>query len=1121
VFSVFILTVLAAATPSAADLRSLQADRNVGLAALEEGNLAEATRRFASVRRLAPSDPLGWADGAVAAMRARDLETAGRFLTEALRLSGGDPRVLALEGARRELAGDLGGAAEAFERAAAASPKDVASLWAAARIRSAGGAEDRRRAMADLDRALAEAPANVFLLVRLLELARQTDDSAAAASAHARLSRLVAGDARLDRALAEATAAADAGDAKAADLKYRIVENLLKATPRYQQSRRDVEPGVVGLPLEDWSEPLASAVRARAGEPIPVRYARRSEADAGLAGVAGAVAIRVAGRTARDLAFAGPWGLRIASAGAGGYRVGPPIPGSPGSRDVAVADVTNSGELDLVTPAALWSIAAGGAWKKSVLDPGEAEAGAESVVPFDVDADGDLDLYVSSRSSDRLLRNNLDGTFTNVTEAAGLPKGTSSRGAVAADLDRDGDVDLLLLAPSGGFVLYDNLRGGRLAPRESGLPRRGSVASAAAGDLDGDGRLDLVFSSDGAASAAENRGDGTFGEPSALGPADAVRLLDYDNDGFLDVLRLSGGSASSLQRNDGTGRFGEAAVGALPSASAAEAADFDGDGDLDLVFLGPKGASLYANEGGNANGWIDVALEGLPTGSAKVNRFGFGSDVELKAQELYVYRVAWRPVTRLGLGAKRRADVLRIVWTNGIPQNALDPGVRTVLREVQQLKGSCPFLYAFDGARWHFVTDVLGRAPAGLLYDGVHQAPADTREWMVVPAEMLQPRQGRLELDFTEELWETVYFDLAELWAVDRPAGVGLVPNEKMVPPPFPEKRLFTVANPRVPKAIDGEGRDRTAEISEEDGRFLGGFAPTRYQGIVEPHDLVLELPEARGARSVMLYLTGWLQYADTSINVSLSQRKDLAADGPVLEIPDGKGSWKTAIAPMGYPAGKTKTMPVDLSGVLDRTDPRVRIRTNLAIYWDRIVYTVDDPPVPTRLTAAPLVSAELTFRGFSRMTREHAEAPHLFVHDDVSTEPRWADMAGRYTRFGDVRPLLTDADDRYVVMKGGDAVRLVFDASPLPPLPAGWARDWLFVSDGWEKDADKNTVASQTIEPLPFHGMDDARYGELEFPDSPAHRDFVREYLTREGGPDEFRDAVRESRGPRVEGRE
>ena len=75
----------------------------------------------------------------------------------------------------------------------------------------------------------------------------------------------------------------------------------------------------------------------------------------------------------------------------------------------------------------------------------------------------------------------------------------------------------------------------------------------------------------------------------------------------------------------------------------------------------------------------------------------------------------------------------------------------------------------------------------------------------------------------------------------------------------------------------------------------------------------------------------------------------------PVLEVPDGRGGWKIAIPAMGYPAGKTKTMPVDLSGVLDRSDPRVRIRTNLEISWDRIFYTVDEEPAPLRTTRAPL----------------------------------------------------------------------------------------------------------------------------------------------------------------------
>ena len=391
--------------------------------------------------------------------------------------------------------------------------------------------------------------------------------------------------------------------------------------------------------------------------------------------------------------------------------------------------------------------------------------------------------------------------------------------------------------------------------------------------------------------------------------------------------------------------------------------------------------------------------------------------------------------------------MLRVVWTNGVPQNALDPTVRTVVREVQQLKGSCPFLYAFDGdalalrdrrARPGAGGPPLRRRPPG-------RRPTRASGWSS-RANGSAPATGELTLDFTEELWETAYFDLAELCAVDHPAGVELVANEKMVPPPFPEKKLFTVSRPR-----DAEGRGRDAAATarprsrREDGVFLAGFAPTRYQGIVAPHELVLELPEARGGRTVMLYLTGWILYADTSINVSLSQRRDLAAVGAG---PRGAGRPRAAgrrpSPPMGYPAGKTKTMPVDLSGVLDRVGPA---RAHPDEPRDLL-----GPDRPTRWTRRRrrCVSRrrrssrrELFFRGFSRMTRELGDGPQVFVHDDVSTRAPLGRHGRASTRAsGDVRALLTAADDRYVVMKGGDAVRLTFDASGLPPLPEGWVRD-------------------------------------------------------------------------------
>ena len=103
------------------------------------------------------------------------------------------------------------------------------------------------------------------------------------------------------------------------------------------------------------------------------------------------------------------------------------------------------------------------------------------------------------------------------------------------------------------------------------------------------------------------------------------------------------------------------------------------------------------------------------------------------------------------------------------------------------------------------------------------------------------------------------------------------------------------------------------------------------------------------------------------------------------------------------------------------------------------------------------------------------------------------------YTRYGDVTELLSGIDDRMVIMGSGDEVQLEFDAKSLPPLPSGWKRDFLLKFDGWAKDRDANTAYSQTVQPLPFHGMSSYPYSlDERFPDSAAHRQWKEKYNTR-----------------------
>ena len=110
-----------------------------------------------------------------------------------------------------------------------------------------------------------------------------------------------------------------------------------------------------------------------------------------------------------------------------------------------------------------------------------------------------------------------------------------------------------------------------------------------------------------------------------------------------------------------------------------------------------------------------------------------------------------------------------------------------------------------------------------------------------------------------------------------------------------------------------------------------------------------------------------------------------------------------------------------------------------------------------------------------------------------------WNPTPGRYTRYGDVAELLATVDDRFVVMGSGDEVSLSFDAQALPPPPAGWRRDFLLVVDGWAKDGDANTAHSQTVGPLPYHGMPQYPYDEPHaYPDTPEHRLYQEHYLTR-----------------------
>jgi tetratricopeptide (TPR) repeat protein len=765
----------------------------------------------------------------------------------------------------------------------------------------------------------------------------------------------------------------------------------------------------------------------------------------------------------------------------------------------------------------------------------------------DFNHDGHLDLAFATPAGLRLVRN--DGVprdpysrdrtgpvkLEDGSAGAGLPTDPIAWVAIE-DFDGDQDIDLLVGGPGAKTTLVSSLRKGRfdpIPPERSGLPAELAREPLLA-DLDHDGRPDVLVAGS-PPGLARNRGDGTFEAAAPLPDlaallGSAAALADVDLNGELDLVgRGESGTVAA--------RFGALAaangarleLGGEPAPGfAPRLADLDDDGDLDLVTAAGAGRPGVVVRCGSVGGGATSLLLALRGG--KDNRGAVGAVVEVRARERYERRLATERKLLFGLAGKNGVDVVRVTWPNGVVQCLVAPASSKPLDEARRcggvehaasaparvvamsllqkegLAGSCPFLYSFDGRCYVFVSDVLGVTPLGLPMSEERYVPPDHDELVRVTSAQLAPAEGEYRLQVTEELREVSYLDRAQLWVVDHEAGVEVHPEERFCFPPFPPQRVHAVRRALpVERAVDQEGRDWTEALAREDQEHAVPFRPldSRYLGLVTSHWLELTLPEAaRSAKQVRLLLTGWLYWTDASVNVLAARNGSIRFVPPTLSVPDGQGGWRETGPPAGFPAGKTKTMVLDVTELLNRDDLRVRMFSTLRLYWDCIRVAVDDGDAPVEVTRLEPAAAKLWFRGFSAEVEDgRDDQPARFDWERLEPIARWNQHRGMLTRYGDVRPLLGDIDDRFAILSAGDAIDLRFDARGVAPVAAGRERTFLLFLDGWAKDADPNTTYSQTVEPLPFHGMSGYPYrADESFPDDDLHVDYLLEWNTRPG---------------------
>ncbi len=851
---------------------------------------------------------------------------------------------------------------------------------------------------------------------------------------------------------------------------------------------------------------------------------------------------------------------------------------------LGVMDINRRGWNDLLIPTAtgvqlLWN--SNGVFAPHGPElPVAGAAGIRDIVIGDLQNDRFDDAVLIGIEGTVTLRFATNGAFVDATRTSrlGAVKGASS---VLADLDFTGKLGLEVIGVEGRLRSFTNLGTGlfREAVHTNETPAQKSLTqltSVVVNDWNNDDLPDLLVTRDGQPPAIlfNHRGTG-IGEPEtpagwpvtrALAVADLnndlrsdvallteksidlyfgglreptrlsalrhrlshIRIVDYDNDGWLDIVAW-GPDGIRVWRNRGHLGFHEVTTDlGLDALKGREVrylvvADFDRDGDLDfIVDVAGQGLVFLRNDGGNANGLLNLQLLGN-----RSNASGLGVKIEASAAGWHALRfVDSLPVT-LGVGHRKQLDSVTTRWFETKLDNTdvvLEGQEPLVVFELVIPGGSCPYLYVGKGKEFHFVTDILGGSPVGLPSMPGRYIAADPTEFVWLGnASTVVPDAGRLQVRLTEELKEILYLDYARVVVADHPPSVEVHPTSRMLPfPPFVSHGLVGLTREiplRLATTLDGE--DVTDRLRHTDGRRVSppALRGPQYRGLAEQHGVVLDFGPLGSGGPLSLVLNGWIRFGGGMANIAASHNPEFPFPFPKLEA-EVNGMWQNVDLQVGVPAGKTKTIVVDLTDKLPSGTRRLRLTDAFELHWDRISLfgksqlalgnIAEGAPVPSAAVPGPApvrcqvvapVRADLHRRGYSQCADLPWTEPLTPVYDHLRNPPYQRTPSGWATRYGPVGELIATNDQALAIIAGGDELSLEFPTDGLIAPPEGWVRDYFLCVVGWDKDADYHVVAGDAIEPLPWRGMDDQTYGRELRPAFPSD-DLHQRLNTRWVGP-------------------
>ena len=758
----------------------------------------------------------------------------------------------------------------------------------------------------------------------------------------------------------------------------------------------------------------------------------------------------------------------------------------------AWGDIDNDGLTDVLLCRAqgapvLVRNAGGGTWQPLQVPALAAVRGARDCALFDADHDGDLDLFIVTAGGERLLvSNNGDGSFRLLTSRLPTPTAGAAIQLVAADFNNDRSVDLVLLHAGGPHEALDNalLWTWRATPGFEAVARLPALA-AVAGDPQASGETGILALTPALGVQHWRRGaDGGWkaepliadaGAPGA-GARAQIALADLDGDGRPEIVATSPRGVAAY-------RLSGERLWALDDAGvvAWQLTDL-GEGGPSLVTVHADGAvALHAPGPGRAPS-VRLALSGRhdPGNSIRSNASGIGTRVAARIAGRWVVDQTLRnssgpgqslaPVS-IGTGGAA-IDYVRIDWSDGVFQTETGVAGPAVVRiaETQRQLSSCPLIFAWDGRRYAFVSDILGVGGLGyLIAPGEYATP---RPWenFLLPAGLLQPRNDRYVLKVAETMEEAAYIDALRLAAYDLPPGWEMALDERMeTGGPKVTGQPFYYRRSVVPRrALNERGEEVTAVLRSADRRAADpGKVDPRFIGRLAGENVLtlefaapLDLP---GEGNPILVAEGWIEYP-YSQTMFAAWQANAAYHAPTLEAQGADGKWRVLLKEFGYPAGMPRTMALALPR-LPKGTRVLRLRTNQEVYWDRIaVAWAEAAPAVKRML--PLAGARVQPMGFPRRSTGSQQVPD---YDYEQRAPLWDTrvQAGGYTEFGPAEALLAQPDGALAIIGPGEEIHVEF-AADLPPLPEGWSRRFVLETHGWAKDMDLYTRDGDTLTPLP-----------------------------------------------------